>query len=254
MPPQNPSAPVTPIAATALRSPIQLIKDAWALYKKQLGTLLMISAVPVVIVAAIIALWALGPLWTVEAYLQTKELSQAVINSAIGIVLGVVLMIIATVWGSAAMLAAVTDSDGNTSLTEAYGKGWKMLGAYIWVSLLTGLCVMAGFILLIIPGFIVAVWLSLSMYVLAVENVRGTDALRKSKLYVQGHWWAVFGRLCVVYLLYVVVAIVVSAIESAAGIPAEIGSKVIGIIMAPFVATYLYLIYQDLKAMKSAVV
>ncbi len=249
--PVQPTPVMSPVASASLRSPVTLLKDAWGLYTSQIGTYLAIAAIPVVVSSAIMAIGALGVLGTFQTFAQTGDFNQSVINAIGAVILGVVLMIIAAVWGGAAMLAAVTDSDGRTSVGEAYGKGWRMLGAYIWVSILMGVCVLVGFILLIIPGIVVGVWLSLSMYVLAVEGVRGTGALRKSKAYVQGHGWAVFGRLCVLYLLYAVVAIAVGAVESAISVPNEIGSRVVSIIMAPFVATYLFLIYKDLKNLSS---
>jgi hypothetical protein len=62
----------------------------------------------------------------------------------------------------------------------SYRYGLKRLWSVILVSILVGLVVAGGFILLVIPGIIFLVFLSVSIPVLIVEGRRGTQAMGRS--------------------------------------------------------------------------
>ena len=49
-------------------------------------------------------------------------------------------------------------------------------------------------VMLIIPGIWLAFALVLRPYTLVLEKRKGIDALRQSKDYIKGYWWAVLGR------------------------------------------------------------
>ncbi len=86
------------------------------------------------------------------------------------------------------MRAAAQATIGDPVDAEAsYRYGFKRLGSVLLVSLLVGLAVLGGFILLIIPGIIFLVFLSVSIPALVVENRRGTDAMSRSWNLVKGH-------------------------------------------------------------------
>jgi len=63
------------------------------------------------------------------------------------------------------------------------------------VSILTGLAVFGGFLLLIVPGIIFAMWFAFSLYALLLDDKHGTEALKYSKQLVNGRWWAVLWRI-----------------------------------------------------------
>ena len=63
------------------------------------------------------------------------------------------------------------------------------------VSILTGLAVFGGFLLLIVPGIIFAMWFAFSLYALLLDDKHGTEALKYSKQLVNGRWWSVFWRI-----------------------------------------------------------
>jgi hypothetical protein len=70
--------------------------------------------------------------------------------------------------------------------------GWRVLG----VSVLGGLAIIGGLILLIIPGLIFAAWFSLAPYVVLEEDAKPIEALKRSKDLVSGHvieMWGAFG-------------------------------------------------------------
>ena len=104
-------------------------------------------------------------------------------------------------------------------------------------------------ILLVIPGIIFAVWYSFTTMVVVLEGLRGSDAMRKSKSYVQGRWWGVFGR---VILLSIVIGIASSIVDKIFGglghyAGALFSSLATAFIFTPFAIAYQYLFYRSLS-------
>jgi len=64
------------------------------------------------------------------------------------------------------------------------------------------LVIIGGFILLIVPGIIIAVLLSFSGTAFMLEDKRGPSALSRSKQLVRGNWWYVLGISLGCALLY----------------------------------------------------
>src|SRR3989344_3640649 len=123
--------------------------------------------------------------------------------------------------------------EDNIDARGALSMAWNKIGSFFWISLLTGLAVIAGFILLVIPGIIFSVWFSFAIYVLISENVKGTDALSKSKQLVLGNWWPVFGRI----LIMMIIVILISWIRF-------LGPIINVFFVAPFSLVYLFLLYE----------
>lgn len=90
-------------------------------------------------------------------------------------------------------------------LTWAKSNFWRL----VWLSILTSLIVWGGFVLLIVPGIIVAVYVCLSQIVLVKESQTGLAALLRSRQLVWGNWWAVALRLLGAQLLYFVLILLI---------------------------------------------
>ena len=111
-------------------------------------------------------------------------------------------VIISAVLQAAILRAAAQATIGDpVDPQESYRFGFKRLGSVILVSVLVGLAVIGGFILLVIPGLIFLVFLSVSVPVLIVENRRGTDAMSRSWNLVKGHFWHAVGVIIVAGLI-----------------------------------------------------
>lgn len=83
------------------------------------------------------------------------------------------------------------------------------LGNYIVAVVLFGIIVLAGLILLIIPGIILAIMLYFFVYVLLDKNMRPIDTLKESKRLTKGHRWNLFWFAIIVALLNILGAVVV---------------------------------------------
>jgi hypothetical protein len=146
------------------------------------------------------------------------------------LVTAVISVIISAVLQSAILRAAAQATIGDpVDPEESYRFGFKRLGSVLLVSLLVGLAVAGGFLLLVIPGIIFFVFFSVSVPVLIVENRRGREAMRRSWRLVKGHAWHAFG----VLLRWIFTSI---------------GTTLIG----PFSALVSVLLYLDLRARSEA--
>jgi len=82
---------------------------------------------------------------------------------------------------------------------SAIATGFNSWGRMWWTRFLTGLALVVGLLLFIIPGVYLLVRLSLVEPVAVQERVSGTTAMRRSYALTEGHFWLVF-RLGIVLL------------------------------------------------------
>src|SRR5439155_19556398 len=120
------------------------------------------------------------------------------------------------------------------------------------VSILVGLAVGIGFLLLIIPGIILLGFFAVSVPAVVVENRRGTDAMRRSWDLVSSNFWHVLGVIVVAAILTGIVSGIVSAIGGSNSVLRLIFGAIGQIITAPYSALVTVLLYLDLRARKEA--
>jgi hypothetical protein len=86
--------------------------------------------------------------------------------------------------------------------TPTIGSIWRRLLRLIvplfLTSLIVILTVVAGTVLLIIPGVLFYVWFALSLQAIVIEDRRYFRAMGRSRQLVLGSWWRVFGILLVI--------------------------------------------------------
>lgn len=235
-----------------LTSVSELIKTAWGQYSKHFKVL-----VPITLVAGIglylqtIVMYFSAPkVVNVSQYgVEASSLATYGILSLIATVIYAVGMI----WGFTALVNQVNKLDQPMTLKDAFMKAKP----FIWSMFITGLLVaiftIIGFILIIIPGIIVGVWLSFATYIVIAENKSGMEAIKASKAYVEGYWWPVFGRAIVVGIIVALIAGIIGGIANMI-IGQTLGmllQNVISLALIPFAVLCQYAIYQDLKKIKS---
>lgn len=135
---------------------------------------------------------------------------------------------------------------------ETRGFFWRFFG----LSILTGILVLLWTLLLIIPGIIFGVFYSFALYLLVFEDVRGMNAIKRSKALVTGYWWAVFGRTMFVILVAMLISFVLSipfVFMSQGTIIYSIYNSLQSIVWAivtPVFMIFSYLMYKDLRHIK----
>ena len=89
----------------------------------------------------------------------------------------------------------------------AYRNGLKYLISFAWASVLISFAVLGGTMLLIIPGILLSISLSMSIYVIFMEGKKGTQAMAASWHYVKNYWGQVFWRILAFGLIVFAVSI-----------------------------------------------
>jgi len=102
---------------------------------------------------------------------------------------------------------ALNQSGGRLEFREAINRGFGVLFPYGIVLFIAGIIRFGAFVPFIIPGIIVAVFLALVEPAAAIEGRRGFDALARSWALVRGSGWSVFGRLLLLWLILIAVAV-----------------------------------------------
>lgn len=132
----------------------------------------------------------------------------------------------------------------------------------LWVGILTMIVVIAGFILLIIPGIYIAVALMVVVPVLMMEDIRGLKALRRSRDLVKGRWWPTFGLVILGVILIPLILQTILVIPFQLFLFVNIESVTLrllveeminvlaSILTTPFTAAVLTVLYFDLRVRK----
>ena len=167
-------------------------------------------------------------------------------------ILGGFISLVGTLAIMIASIALTSLFGKGTNFSESYGVGFKLFWPGVWIAILTALAVFGGFVLFIIPGIMLAIQITLSTYVLVMEDKHGLQALATSREYIKGYWWAFWGRslllsLCMIALmvvLYFPAIIILGKVLSA---------LIYGVIMLffiPFSIAYHLEIFQNLRRIK----
>lgn len=114
--------------------------------------------------------------------------------------------------------------EGEMNMRGAFaGITGSTYGRMLGTSVLFGLIMLAGSILLIIPGVYWGVLYGLATVVVALESAGPGRALARSKELVRGAWWSVFGRNILVSV--VVVAVISIVLDLVLGLIMSIFTK-----------------------------
>ena len=230
----------------SLPSASKLFGWTFSFYKQRLSLIAGISAVP----------FLLG-------------LAQILVGKSLSVGLVLVLAILTFVISFLSRLALFDAvAEERQSVGGAYKKSLQMLIPFIWVSGLVTLATLGGFFLLVIPGILLSIWLSLSLYVLFAENRRGTSALVASWHYVKGYWGAIFWRFLFfgIVLLLISLAVtfvtsgptILTALKSGVKPEASLFSQLFNLVfnnflILPLSIIYSYGVYRSLKEIKASV-
>ena len=237
----------------------EILSAAFNIYKANASKLLLIVAVVVVPLSFISALFSgvvfAGSKHTVLILGKPVE----VIDRSFGLfVAGALVTAVISVIISAALQAAILRAAAQATIgdpvdpEESYRFGFKRLGSVFLVSLLVGLAVAGGFILLVIPGIIFLVLFSVSVPVLIVENRRGRAAMSRSWNLAKGHFWHALGVILVAAIITGVISGIIGSIGGSAWVVRWIFTAIAQILTAPFSALVSVLLYLDLRARSEA--
>lgn len=216
-----------------IKGPIEYIKEAWGIYSKKENFIFFARIMAVLVILSSVVSYAIGYFYPAD-FLENFDYSNVpgivtfVILSLFSIVLGL--------WSQSTQYFAILNI-GKTE-KEVFALGFRKIGRYFLISLVVGLIIFLGLILLIIPAIIFGVWYSFTTWLVLDKGMGVKEALKTSKSMVSGKFWKVLGRSFVFSMFGFIVSIALSFAPYA-------GTLLISF-LAPLFMLPFYLMYKDL--------
>jgi hypothetical protein len=231
----------------------EILSAAFRLYQRHWRTLLAIAAVvvvPITLLQYLVGNQVRSQSQVTGSGVVVSTPSWAVgISGLVAVLAGVLMYLVLTGAITRAVAAEVAGED--PGLEQSYRFGFHRLGSVLVVSVLVGLAILGGLILLVIPGIYIGVRLCVSVEALVVEGRRGTQAMSRSWGLVGGHWWHAFGTLVVAGLLTGLVnTLITSPFGATSWVAQAVVAAVATTITLPYGALVGVLLYLDLRARK----
>ncbi|RTK93754.1 hypothetical protein EKI60_05420 [Candidatus Saccharibacteria bacterium] len=120
---------------------------------------------------------------------------------AVALILGIISLVLQTMALGLVLKAA---QDKTANLNELTETARKFTLKYLGLSILSGLVIVLGFVLLIVPGFIAITRLFLAPYVMVSENLGVVESMKRSSELSKGNAGAIWGVIGVTILLGII--------------------------------------------------
>ena len=210
-----------------------VLTEAWYLYRRFAGHFLLISFVIYLVTGVLVALLSLA---------KTP-----------GVIIGDVISFAATYVVQASLIKAVQDvRDGRVDLdlSQTVRAAGPFILPVIGASILAGIGITIGFILLIVPGLILLTYWCLIVPFIVLAGSGVFESFGNSMRTVRGYAWRVFGTYVLVFLILIAFAIVLGFILAALPVfwRSFVNTVVTGTLISPFLALVATLIYYRLTA------
>jgi hypothetical protein len=184
-------------------------------------------------------------------------LGAAVVAALLGLAgdVGPFLALIASMFGAfllqAALVKAVQDDRegrGDMTIADTVSAAVPYLVPVAIASIVAGIAIAAGMVLLLIPGlWLMTIW-AVIIPVIIIERAGAFESFGRSQDLVRGRGWHVFFTLVLVYIIQFVAGLLLDVIFSA--LPGSfrdgLSTVIAGTIIAPFLAIVVTLIYYRL--------
>lgn len=234
-----------------LRPIMDMARESWARFTKRVGYFIAFMIVSAIVpLAAVFAGVMIGA--------GVGAVAGSVAGATVGFIIGGIFLVAGyiaafyfSVMFNLAFMAAIADEQLR-SIKEAVMRVKGRVGQGFLTSLLVGVIIAVGMLVLIIPGIYLAVIYAFALWVFLQEQKSGMDALRGSQELVRGRWWPVFGRLVGFGVLLFLVVMVPQIVFSAIGldIVGVLYNIVASVLAGPVTAIYIYLLFLNLKSVK----
>jgi hypothetical protein len=208
-----------------------VLGEAWSMYKAHAWHLLAIAFIIYVAAAIVAGLLSLAGVF--------------------GALLGSIVELFAAFLLQATLVKAVQDvRDGRADLS--IGETVTSATPYIWsvagASILAGIAITIGLLLVIVPGLILITIWAVIIPVIVIERSGALASFGRSRQLVKGHGWHVFGTLVLVFIILIVVDLIIGLIFAALPVVLSrgLGTVISGTLVAPFLALVVTLIYYRL--------
>jgi hypothetical protein len=217
-----------------------VLDETWTLFTRFFLRFFAIALVVFVIVNLLFGL--------VDAAISSDNAGAALVVA----VLALVTVVIGMTWLQGAFDYAVQDArDGSfdSSMSEVFSRVSPAIAPLIGASLLAGLGIAVGLLLLVIPGLVLLTIWAVIAPVIVVEKRRALESFGRSRELVRGHGWTVFGIVVITALLSGVASALLQAAFSFLPRFLEIvvGNTIAQAAVAPFSAIAIAITYFRLR-------
>lgn len=217
-----------------------VLDETWTLFTRFFLRFFAIALVVFVIVNLLFGL--------VDAAISSDNAGAALVVA----VLALVTVVIGMTWLQGAFVYAVQDArDGSfdSSMGEVFSRVSPAIAPLIGASLLAGLGIAVGLLLLVIPGLVLLTIWAVIAPVIVVEKRRALESFGRSRELVRGHGWTVFGIVVITALLSGVASALLQAAFSFLPrfLEIVIGNTIAQAAVAPFSAIAIAVTYFRLR-------
>lgn len=215
----------------ALRSVESLFRETWAFYKERWQVLVEIALLPTLVTALGYVLANIGFPFSI---------------------IGGIVIFVGWIIFMFSVLPIIFSIHHGAGVDASYKATLGWFWPFVWLTILEVLAIVGASFMLIIPGIWMAFTLSFMAYVFVIERRHGLDALRQSKDYIKGYWWAVVGRSLLLCLLYVIAAMIIEVpfVVIGGNTTGNIVSMALALFFIPFAMIYHYFIFKNLRDLK----
>lgn len=229
-----------------------LFKESWVLLKERFFVMLGVSVVPVLIAILGSMIFVGGAIGLVA--LRSKLPFMGGDGGAMGTVIVAILvglLVLAAMLyltgGVQASLIKAVSNPVKIGVLDSYKQGFKRAWAMAWAIILLGLIMALGFVLLIIPGIIFAIWFMFTYIVLVNEGLSASESLKRSKALVKGRFWPVLLRMVIVIGILIIVSWLLGLAEGDTPGVITLISFIVSFGFGFYIQCYVFKLYEHLK-------
>ncbi len=142
---------------------------------------------------------------------------------------------------------------GDVNAWESLRVGMARVVPVIVVSILMGIIVGFGLIVLIVPGLIALAGFSVALPACVVERDGPLASLSRSFELTRGHWWPILGVSVSLIVISVIVGLAIRSAIPSQGLPVTIATWAWNVLLTSYSSVYAANLYHDLRAVKDGI-
>lgn len=235
----------------------QLFIDSWQLLKQTALNLFLLSLLSfglmmgtVLIIVILAILFGAGAVFSTGSnpFSNPAQIAPLIASFGFLIFLGTIVLIIVSLATQIATVFVLSKASEKPSVFQLFKQSFPLMLPLIGISLITSLLSLGGMFLLIIPGIVISLLLSFSVYELILNNQRGLAPLRRSFYLVSSNFWSILGRLAILWLLSIVFYYLFSLLTSQDSEGSGLSSLIAFIfntVIGWFTACYTFVLYKQ---------
>ncbi|AKM83168.1 hypothetical protein A2422_00585 [Candidatus Woesebacteria bacterium RIFOXYC1_FULL_31_51] len=217
-----------------MKKPIEYIKESWTIYTKRENFLFFSKVMAILVIVSTGLSYLINYLYPINVWKDFKFDNTPML---VGFTFLMLLSIVIGFWVKTVTYLAILTKPTD-DIKTFFKKGLKSIWKFYLISLVIGILIFLGSLLLIIPGIIFAVWFSFSIFLILDKNLKIKDSLLKSKSLVKGKFLKIFGR-------FIVFGFVILIIQTILGLIPYMGTILVSFLAPLFILPF-YLLYRDL--------